>query len=43
MAGLGAGTVTAFAVSQGQHPLQALAISALAIGFAIACKRSNLA
>ncbi len=30
-AGLGAGVVTSFAVSQGQHPLVALAITGLAV------------
>jgi hypothetical protein len=30
-AGLGAGIVTSFAVSQGQHPLLALSITAFAI------------
>jgi CDP-diglyceride synthetase len=42
IAALGAGVVTSFAVSQGQHPLIALAITALAALFAVICHKSNL-
>ncbi|WP_013321387.1 hypothetical protein [Gloeothece verrucosa] len=41
-AGLGAGVVTSFAVSQGQHPLMALAITALAAIFAVICHYADL-
>lgn len=41
-AALGAGIVTSFAVSQGQHPLLALAITAIATLFAIACHQADL-
>lgn len=41
-AALGAGIVTSFAVSQGQHPLVALAITAIASAFAIACYKAKL-
>ena len=41
-AGLGAGIVTSFAVGQGQHPLLALAITAIAAVFAVLCDRSGL-
>ncbi|AFY77666.1 MAG: hypothetical protein IGR93_03005 [Hydrococcus sp. C42_A2020_068] len=41
-AGLGAGVVTSFAVSQGQHPLIALAITALAALFAAICHKYDL-
>jgi len=41
-AGLGAGVVTSFAVSQGQHPLVALAITSLAALFAVICHQSDL-
>ncbi|NWF58383.1 MAG: hypothetical protein HXY43_03470 [Fischerella sp.] len=36
-AALGAGVVTSFAVSQGQHPLVGLAITGLAVLFTLAC------
>ena len=39
---LGAGVVTSFAVSQGQNPLIALAITAVATLFAIACHQADL-
>ncbi|MFW6263945.1 MAG: hypothetical protein ACOC3E_00290 [Cyanobacteriota bacterium] len=41
-ASLGAGIVTSFAVSQGQHPLIALLITGIAVFFAVACSRSGL-
>ncbi|MDY7016082.1 MAG: hypothetical protein SVX43_21290 [Cyanobacteriota bacterium] len=37
IAALGAGIVTSFAVSQGQHPLVALAITVIAALFAVLC------
>lgn len=42
IAALGAGVVTSFAVAQGQPPLIALAITALAAGFAVLCHWCNL-
>lgn len=39
---VGAGIVTSFAVSQGQSPLVALLITAIATGFAVICHRSGL-
>ncbi len=41
-AALGAGIVTSFAVSQGQHPLLALAITVIAAIFAVLCHKSGL-
>jgi len=41
-AALGAGVVTSFAVSQGQHPLLALAITAIATLFAVICHQYDL-
>jgi hypothetical protein len=41
-AALGAGVVTSFAVSQGQHPALAIAITAIATGFAVICHRFDL-
>ncbi|NJK74516.1 MAG: hypothetical protein HC942_11085 [Microcoleus sp. SU_5_6] len=41
-AALGAGVVTSFAVSQGQHPLVALLITAFAAGVALICDRLGL-
>ncbi|MGK7874834.1 MAG: hypothetical protein AB4426_16495 [Xenococcaceae cyanobacterium] len=41
-AALGAGIVTSFAVSQGQHPLLALAITGIAALFAVLCHQSDL-
>ncbi len=41
IAGLGAGIVTSWAIAQGQHPLQALAITLAAAGFALCCQRYN--
>ncbi|WP_310427119.1 hypothetical protein [Chamaesiphon sp. VAR_48_metabat_135_sub] len=36
-AAVGAGVVTSFAISQGQHPAIAIAITAIATGFAVIC------
>ncbi len=41
-AGLGAGIVTSFAVSQGQHPIIALAITGIAALFAVLCDRAGI-
>jgi hypothetical protein len=41
-AAIGAGIVTSFAVSQGQHPLIALAITAIAASFAVICHKYDL-
>ncbi len=41
-AGLGAGIVTSFAVSQGQHPLIALAITGFSVLVALLCKELGL-
>lgn len=41
-AGLGAGIVTSFAVSQGQHPLMAFAITAIAVIFSVICHYADL-
>jgi uncharacterized membrane protein YgaE (UPF0421/DUF939 family) len=41
-AALGAGIATSFAVSQGQHPLLALAITVIAALFAVLCHKSDL-
>ena len=41
-AGLGAGIVTSFAVSQGQNPLMALAITAIAALFGVICHQQAL-
>ena len=41
-AGLGAGVVTSFAVSQGQHPLVALAITIIAALVGVICRQLNL-
>ena len=41
-AGLGAGVVTSFAISQGQHPLIALAITAIAVIFGVLCRQYDL-
>ncbi|MEQ8539922.1 MAG: hypothetical protein RIB93_21040 [Coleofasciculus sp. D1-CHI-01] len=41
-AGLGAGIVTSFAVSQGQHPLFALTITGIAALSAVLIERSGL-
>ncbi len=41
-AGLGAGIVTSFAVSQGQNPFLALGITGIAAVFAVLCDRSGL-
>ena len=42
VAGLGAGVATSFAVSQGQNPILALAITLMASGFAMVCHRYDL-
>ncbi|WP_171971692.1 hypothetical protein [[Limnothrix rosea] IAM M-220] len=42
VAGLGAGVATSFAVSQGQNPLIALAITLMASVFAMVCHRYDL-
>lgn len=41
-AGLGAGIVTSFAVSQGQNPFMALAITAIAALFGVVCHQHDL-
>lgn len=41
-AGLGAGIVTSFAVSQGQNPLVAITITACAVLIALICKQMDL-
>ncbi|MGK7919966.1 MAG: hypothetical protein AB4080_08155 [Trichodesmium sp.] len=41
-AGLGAGIVTSFAVSQGQHPLTAMGITIFAAVMALICDRAGL-
>lgn len=41
-AALGAGAVTTFAVSQGQHPLVAIQITAFAVLVALVCDRLGL-
>lgn len=42
MASVGAGIVTTFAISQGQHPLVALGITGVAVVFALVCNRTGL-
>ena len=42
VAGLGAGVATSFAVSQGQNPMIALAITLMAAGFAVICHRYDV-
>jgi small neutral amino acid transporter SnatA (MarC family) len=39
---IGAGVVTSFAVSQGQHPALAIGITLIVTLFAVICDRSNL-
>lgn|GEM_PF-755696 len=41
-AALGAGVVTSFAVSQGQHPMMALFITIIATVFTVICHQSDL-
>lgn len=41
-AALGAGIVTSFAVSQGQNPFLALAITAIAALFAVLCYKARI-
>ncbi len=36
---IGAGIVTSFAIGQGQPPLEALAITLIAVGFALVCQK----
>lgn len=40
--GLGAGIVTSFAISQGQHPAMALTITAIAVIFGVICRQYDL-
>ena len=42
-AGLGAGVVTSFAVGQGQHPIIALSITAIAVMLGVVCRLYDLA
>ena len=42
-AGLGAGVVTSFAVGQGQHPIIALSITAIAVILGVVCRLYDLA
>lgn len=42
-AGLGAGVVTSFAMGQGQHPLLAVGITAVAALFGVLCRFYDLA
>lgn len=42
-AGLGAGIVTSFAVNQGQNPMIALAITAIAAMIGVLCRMYDLA
>ncbi|WP_172657267.1 hypothetical protein [Myxosarcina sp. GI1] len=42
VAGLGAGIATSFAVSKGQHPAIALAITIVAALFAVICRQYDL-
>jgi small neutral amino acid transporter SnatA (MarC family) len=39
---IGAGVVTSFAMSQGQHPALAIGITLIVTLFAVICDRSNL-
>lgn len=41
-AGLGAGVITSFAVSQGQHPLIALSITIFSALIAVICHQADL-
>ncbi|ACK66781.1 conserved hypothetical protein [Rippkaea orientalis PCC 8801] len=41
-AGLGAGIVTSFAVAQGQHPMMALGITAIAALCGVICHQLDL-
>lgn len=41
-AALGAGIVTTFAISQGQHPLVAIQITGIAVLIALACDRLGI-
>lgn len=42
-AGLGAGIVTSFAIGQGQHPMIALSITAIATIVGVVCRLYDLA
>lgn len=42
LSALGAGIVTTFAVGQGQHPLMALFVTAIATLFGVVCHQSGL-
>lgn len=42
IAALGAGVVTSYAVTQGQHPLMALGITLMAAIFAVVCHQADL-
>ena len=42
IAAVGAGIVTSFAVSQGQHPLVALLITGMAALFAVLCYQAQI-
>ncbi len=42
IAAVGSGIVTSFAVSQGQSPLTAIVITAIATSFAVLCRRAGL-
>jgi hypothetical protein len=41
-AALGAGVVTSFAISQGQHPAIAIGITAISTTFVVVCYRFDL-
>jgi small neutral amino acid transporter SnatA (MarC family) len=41
-AALGAGVVTSFAISQGQHPAMAIGITFISTAFAVICYRFDL-
>ncbi|MDB9496631.1 hypothetical protein PN441_12050 [Spirulina major CS-329] len=41
LATVGAGIVTSFAISQGQHPLHALLITLTAASFALLCQQCS--
>jgi hypothetical protein len=41
-AALGAGVVTSFAISQGQHPAMAIGITLISTAFAVICYRFDV-
>lgn len=41
-AALGAGVVTSFAISQGQHPAMAIGITFISTAFAVICDRFDV-